>query len=288
MSPSIILITVIAISPSSGQTDNQGNPVFISELISEEKFDGFELTSNYYTIKDNISNKESSVYVADHPTTVDYLKFSRDLPSNFFIVHQGDHVVAGIVLLQRNAGSKTTYSYNIVNPANGESMEVPCTIFGEISEKRVEELEKLNVDISANRVSLNKGTIYVFNGIAFRIQPYDQVKAEVIEIAKRIVKDGKGNTALKDPVEYIKRETIGGDLDFNKVPEDNQSLLVYDGIAYNKKDFAIFLWGKKVSRLGIKSTKEATKLWEEIHKRALTKPEKKALINGFESEEVGK
>ena len=86
-------------------------------------------------------------------------------------------------------------------------------------------------------------------------------------------------------IEYIKKETIGGQLDFNKVLEkEQQGLFLYDGVAYNKKDFAFYLWGKKVKLLGIKDSDQAVKLSEEIVKRQLTEPEKKAINSGFNSE----
>ena len=280
---SLILLSVFALFNAFGQLDKQGNPIFNSELISEEKFDNFELTSNYYNIKDNISNKQSSVYVSDNPTLKDYLNFSRDLPSYNFIVHDGPHVILGIVVLQRNKGDKTTLSYNIINPNNGQSIETPCNVFGEISEVRVQELEKIKVDTSATILTMPNGTLYLFNGMAYRIQPYDELKAEVVEIAKQIVNNGK-NEESKNPIEYIKKESIDGKLDFNKtLDKEEQGLFVYDGMAYNKKDFAIYLWGKKVKFIGIKSSKKATLLWEEINERTLTEPEKKALVNGFNS-----
>jgi hypothetical protein len=88
-----------------------------------------------------------------------------------------------------------------------------------------------------------------------------------------------------DPEAYIRKESIGGKLDFNKVLEnEKESFLIQEGgVAYNKKDFAIYLWGKKVKQLGIRSSKKAAKLWEEIQKRELTDPEKKALIAGYDS-----
>lgn len=86
-------------------------------------------------------------------------------------------------------------------------------------------------------------------------------------------------------IDYIKRETIGGELDFNKVLEkEQQGLFVHDGIAYNKKDFAFYLWSKKVKLLGLKSADEAIKIYEEISGKQLTDPEKKAIKNGFNSE----
>lgn len=280
---SLILLSVFALANAFGQLDKLGNPIFNSELISEEKFDNFELTSNYYNIKDNISNEQSSVYVSDNPTLNDYLKFSRDLPSYNFVVHNGPNVVVGIIVLQRKIGDKTTLSYNIVNPNNGQSIETPCNVFGEISEMRVQELEKIKVDTSAIILTMPTGKLYVYNKIAYRIQPYDELKAEVVEIATQIV-NGGNNEESKNPIEYIEKESIGGKLDFNKILEkEEQGLFVYDGMAYNKKDFAIYLWGKKVKIIGIKSSKKATILWEEINDRTLTEPEKKALVNGFKS-----
>jgi len=278
---SVLLFTIFALTSVFGQTDQHENPIFNNELISEEKLDNFELTSSYYNIKDNISNKKSSVYVNDNPTLDDYLKFARDLPSNFFIIHNEQNVVIMIMLLQRNEGNKTTLTYNIVNPNNGKSMEVPCNIYGEITEKRVDELLELNIDSTAMILNMPDGKSFLFNGITYKIQPYDKLKIEVIELASQLINGGE---EIKDPVEYIKKETIGGKLDFNQILENkNQSLFVYDGMAYSKKDFAIYLWGKKVKMIGIKSSKKATKLWEEINNRTLSDPEKKALINGFKS-----
>ncbi len=283
----LTLLTVITLTNAFGQTDRHGNPVFNSELISEDKLDEFELTSSYYTIDNNISNKGSSVYVNDNPTSDDYLKFARELPSNFFIVHQGQSVMVMIMLMQKIDGSNTTLSYNIINPNNGKSMQLSCNVFGEISEKRADELLKLKVDSAAKIIDLpNNGKGFLFNSIVYRIQPYNKLKAEVIEIAKQL---SAPEQEIKDPVEYIKNETIGGQLDFNKVLEkETQALFLYDGVAYNKKDFAIFLWGKKVKILGVGSSKKAKKLWEEINNRTLTDPEKKALISGFESKKNDK
>ncbi|MFI5218728.1 MAG: hypothetical protein ACHQNT_04500 [Bacteroidia bacterium] len=279
----LILLTVFSLTNVFGQTDKHGNPVFNNELISEEKLDGFELTSSYYTIDNNISNKESSVYVNDKPTLNDYLKFSRDLPSNYFVVHQGQNVIMMIMLLQKNDGSKTDLSYHVVNPNNGKSMDAPCNVFGEISEKRVDELLKLKVDSGAKVLDMSGGKSFLFNGVAYKIQPYDKLKAEVIEVVKQLLTPEE---EIKDPIEYIKKETIGGKLDFNKVLEKKeQSLFLIGNVAYNKKDAAIYMWGKKVKMLGISSSKKATKLWEEINSRELTDPEKKALVAGFDSKD---
>jgi hypothetical protein len=186
------------------------------------------------------------------------------------------------MLMQKMDDSNTTLFYNIVNPNNGKSMQTPCNVFGEISENRADELLKLKVDTGSQILDLpNNGKGLLFNGIIYRIQPYDKLKTEVIAIAKQLLSPEE---EIKDPIEYIKKETIGGKLDFNKVLEaEKQSFFLSNGVLYNKKDFAIYLWGKKVKMLGISSTEKAAKLWKEINGRTLTAPEKKALISGFDS-----
>jgi len=276
------LLSCLILINALGQIDDHGNPVFNSIQISEEKYDNFEMTSSYYTIDNNISNKSSSVFVSDNPTLNDYLKFARDLPSNFFIIHEGQNVLIMIMLIQKNEGSKTSLFYNIINPNNGKNTSVDCNIFGEISEKRAAELTNLKIDTTASVIDLpNNGKGLLFNGIVYRIQPYDKLKTEVIGIVNQLLSPKEEK---KDVEAYIKNETINGKLDFNKILEnEKQSLFLYDGVAYNKKDFAIYLWGKKVKILGITSAKKAVNLWKEIYKRELTVPEKKALSSGFES-----
>ena len=279
----ILTLLIFALTSVFAQTDKNGNPIFNSQLLSEEQFEGFELTSSYYTIDNNISNKNSSVYVTDKPSLNDYLKFARDLPSNFFIIHQRQKVIFMIMLIQKNEDSKTTLMYNILNPNNGKSMQIPCNVWGEISEKRASELLKLNVDTSAKIIEFpNNGKGFLFNGIAYRIQLYSNLKSEVIEIAKELTSTNE--VEIKDTIAYIRKETIGGNLDFNKLLEnEKQPFFLYEGVLYNKKDFAIFLWGKKVKQLGISSSKKATILLEEINNSILTEAEKKALVTGFES-----
>jgi hypothetical protein len=286
----LFILTIFTITNVPAQTDKNGNPVFNSNLISEEKFDNFELTSSYYNIKENITNKKSSVYVSDNPTLEEYFKFSRDLPASVFIAHKGQTVICMIMLLQKNEPGKTTLNYKIIDPATKKNFQLPCTVWGEINEKRADELLNLKIDPASKIIDLpNNGKGLLFNGIVCRIQSFDKLKAEVMEIVNQVGLAQNGNETIKDPEEYIKKETIGGKLDFNKaLEEEKQAMFMYDGIMYNKKDFAIYLWGKKVKTLGISSSKKAVKLWEEINNRELLSPEKKALEKGFESKDLSK
>jgi len=84
--------------------------------------------------------------------------------------------------------------------------------------------------------------------------------------------------------EYIRKESVGGALDFKKTLEkDEHAFFLQGSYAYSKKDFAIFLWGKKVKTLGLASSEKAVKLWQEIYAHPLTAPEERALVRGFDT-----
>ena len=277
-----ILTVLLALNLTWGQADHQGTPIINSIVLSKDDLGDFELTSSYYTIDNNINNKETSVYVSNNPTKAEYMIFAKDFPSHFFIIHEGETVLAMIILLQKNEGPNTELFYKIVNPANGKSMEAHCQVWGEVSEKRANELLELQADSTAKIIDLsNNAKGLLFNGITYRIQPYDKLKEEVTELARQLLTPQE---QIDDLEEYIRKETIDGKLDFNNFLEkEEKDSFLFDGVTYNKHDFALFLWGQAAKQLGITSSTEATKLWEEIHNRHLTDQEAKALTIGFES-----
>ena len=83
-------------------------------------------------------------------------------------------------------------------------------------------------------------------------------------------------------IEYIKKETIGGKLDYRSVLKDQDQVIDHKGVRFNKNDYHVFLWGESVGALGVESTDKAAKLWEEIHGQKLTSPQRTALRIGFE------
>ena len=88
-----------------------------------------------------------------------------------------------------------------------------------------------------------------------------------------------------DTIEYIKRETIGGKLDFTSVLKNTDEVITHDnGARFNKNDYHVFLWAQAVRDLGIKSSAEASGLWEGIQGKKLTGPQRTALKIGFEKE----
>lgn len=101
-----------------------------------------------------------------------------------------------------------------------------------------------------------------------------------------INKDSTSNSKLEEkekienPREYIKKETIGGKLDFSKL---------YVGYGEKNAEYKVYLysiatWTYAVKDLGIEKKGEIIKLWEEIHKRKMTKDEKTAVDLGLKEE----
>jgi len=86
-----------------------------------------------------------------------------------------------------------------------------------------------------------------------------------------------------DTIEYIKRETLGGKLDFRSVLESPGEVITHDsGVRFNKNDYYVFLWGEAVSDMGLGPTSSASNLWEHIHGKKLTGPQRTALKIGYE------
>ncbi|MEJ5105075.1 hypothetical protein [Chryseobacterium sp. MYb328] len=269
-----IFIFLIFLTSSNlySQRDKNGNPVFNSEKIENVNFEGFEIVSSYYTIKDNIDNKQSSVFKNENPSLDDYWNFSTKLPSYYFmIVHKG--TVKGMLML---IPKDDAFFYNIMIPNKKESFQIPSKLTGKITENRAKELAGIKkIDATINNHVLK------FNNKDFQILKYNDIMAEVKNIAKEKI---VGNDDDLNIEEYIKTESKGGKLDFkNTVEKYDGTLINFDGTLYNKKDFAILMWGAAVKKTGITELNKAQLLWEKIYERNLTEPELKALRKGFET-----
>ena len=83
----IILATLVA-GQVFGQTDKKNNPVFNSVSTNEKSVDNFMLISNYYTLKNNIENKKSSVFVSENPTLIQIENAAINIPFGFFYINK--------------------------------------------------------------------------------------------------------------------------------------------------------------------------------------------------------
>lgn len=272
----LLFLFILASSNLFSQIDKNGNPIFISEKIENFAFENFEIISNYYTIKDNIDNKQSSVFIKETPNLDDYVNFSTKLPSYYFMVIDKGNVIGMLMLIPKSEDK--SFFYNIVIPSKNQNFQIPSKLNGQITENRAKELT--NIKKSGATISNN---ILNFNNKNFQILSYREVIEEVKKIAKEKVLNNQ-NEKIENIEEYVKTESKGGKLDFKNVVEKYDGAFInFDGILYNKKDFAILMWGAAVKKSGITELNNAQSLWEEINERKLSEPELKALKKGFET-----
>lgn len=95
----IIILTILTIGQTFAQTDKNGNPVFNSVSTGEKSIDNFVLISNYYTLKNNIENTQSSVFISEKPTLDQIEKASINLASDFFIMTKESKMVVMVIQL---------------------------------------------------------------------------------------------------------------------------------------------------------------------------------------------
>lgn len=189
-------LTTIFFAATFGQTgDSPTVRTLNSKLISDEPVDDFELLTKYYAIGDNISNKNSTAYVSDTPAVAEYAQFAINQPSYFFVIHKGASVKLEVTLLQKKENDVTTFSYLIVNPGTGRKLEVPSRVPGQITQGRVQELERTHLDRSSKIIDLTNGKAYAFNGTTYSIQSFAQVKTELLGLVRPIL---TGMASAKD------------------------------------------------------------------------------------------
>ncbi|WP_121459949.1 hypothetical protein [Chryseobacterium defluvii] len=274
---SILIFLIFLISSKLySQLDKNGNPIFNSEKIESFNFENVEIISSYYTIKDNIDNKQSSVFINENPSLDDYWNFSTKLPTYYFMIADKGNVKGMLMLIPKKEDD--SFFYNIIILGKNENFQVASKLKGKITENRAKEL----AGIKKTNAIVNDDVLK-FGNKDFQILKYHDVIEEVKIIAKEKIIDNHDNEN-SNIEEYIKTESKGGKLDFkNTVEKYDGAFINFEGVLYNKKDFAILMWGAAVKKNGIKELNKAKLLWQEINERELTEPELKALRKGFET-----
>ncbi|MCD9855248.1 hypothetical protein LUD75_11050 [Epilithonimonas sp. JDS] len=272
-----LIILALGSSKLFSQTDKNGNPIFNSLNIEKIKFENVEIVSNYYSMKDNIDNKMSSVFISENPTSEDYINFATKLPSYYFLIADKGNVIGMAMLIPKTEDG--SFFYNFVIPSTKSNFQIASQLKGKITEHRAKEI----LNIEKDRAKIDK-TKFIYNNNDFEIIQYKDIITELENIV--LDKINNNQQLESDNVEaYIITESKkGGKLDFTDTVEKYDGAFVsFADILYNKKDFAILLWGASVSREGLKDYDKARMLWEKINSRKLTEPELKALKKGFET-----
>ncbi len=155
------------------QTARSGNGDFSSVTLETDTFAGWELTTNYYPLQNNIDRRTSSVFIAEMPSLNQIEAAAVKLPSHFFVVTRRGELVSMIALTE-----EPRRQYLGADFATGAPTSFPCTLAGDIPEERALELLDLGWDPNA-RIT---GNGFYFNHKTFSILPAATMKADVLEL----------------------------------------------------------------------------------------------------------
>jgi hypothetical protein len=279
----IIALTFLTIGQSFGQTDNNGNPVFNSVSTSEKSFDDFLLISNYYTLKSNINNKQSSVFISENPSLIEIEKAALNLASDFFILTKKSKMVA-LVLLQNDPKREFM---TIVTSTNKQAT-VPCKLEGDITENRAKELIEENYDSTAR---IGNGVL-TFNGKKFQIIANQEIHDAVLQVIKKEKLDKKKPSEIILPSklelkEHILTETKeGGKLDFftEIKGKEYEAIQIKPMVFSTYLGIAIYKWARACYDIGVNTLEDTYEIFAEYKGRALNGKEKDYIKMGFNKE----
>ena len=256
--------------------------VFNSVALEEKAYDGFSITSGYYTIANNIDHPPSTAFISHTPSAEEHLYFAQHQPSYYFFIHRQREVLRIILLRQRVRDQRSEFFYTVIDPISGHRTQVPSRLGGELTQLRAKELVMSHLDPP---VSLVEGdSVCLFEQNRYSVQPLADVRQEVVALAQQLL--SKDQSRVKELKEYIRAETIGGTLDFEvALSVESREHFYRDGVSYGKRTFSVLLWGGAVRMLGLLSVDTAQGLWEDIQQRSLTLADAKALRKGFAEEQ---
>lgn len=283
MNKILTLIFILIATTSFSQTDKNGNPVFNSITTKEEMVKDFQFISNYYTLKTNIENKNSSVYISDNPTLEDIENASLKLPSDFFLITKSQGML-NLVLLQ----NFPTRQFFVINPETGKQNQFPCSIKGDITENRAKEIIKENYDAKAKI----KGNKLVFNNKKFTIISTEEIRKAVLELVeKEKLSTGeisKIKILSQDEIKtsVLKESKKGGKLDFFSEIKGHEydGIQVKPGVFSTKIAIALYKWGRANFELGVNTVEDALSNWSELKGRESNQREKEYIKMGFNKE----
>lgn len=276
------LLLLIATQVSS-QTDHNGNPIFNSVSTNEETIKDFQFLSNYYTLKNNIENKGSSVYVSDNPTLDEIENAAINLPSEFFMVVKKQSMLNMIMIL-----NKPIRQYFVINPTTGKQERFPCSITGDISENRANEIIKEKYDTKAKI----EGDKLYFNKKKLRIISNKEIKENVLDLIEKqklnIVDKSNVKVLSKGNLKKIvlKESKEGGKLDFFTEIKGHEmdGIQIKPGIFGTKIGIALYKWGRANFDLGTNTVEDALEFWAEFKGRQPNQREKDYIRLGFNKE----
>ena len=265
------------------QTDQNGNPVFNSVSTNKENIKDFQFLSNYYTLKNNIENKSSAVYISNNPTLDEIENAAINLPSEFFIITKKQSLL-NMILIRNNPSRQ----YFVVNPATGKQEEFPCSIRGDITENRANEIIKENYDPKAKI----EGDKLFFNNKKLKIISNTEIKKNVLElIEKQKLAMGDTSNIKVLSKEELKKIVVteskeGGKLDFFTEIKGHEydGVQIKPGLFTTRLGVALYKWGRANFDLGVNTVEDALEFWGDYKGRQANQREKDYITSGFNKE----
>jgi len=170
--------------------DENGNPIFNSIQLEKKDYDGYEITSNYYTIANNIANPNSSVYISNKPSVEQIIDFATNSPSYFWLIHKEKEVIKIISLLQKSENwGDVKWSFLVQDIKNKTSKEFKINIWMlHITEHRMLEMKYGNKILDQKLMEADKRIFnkYIENKILGTV-PYYMIYGKLLSL----VNDGK-------------------------------------------------------------------------------------------------
>lgn len=274
---------LIITSQVLSQTDYNGNPVFNSISTNEETIEDFQLISNYYTLINNIENKNSSVYISNKPTLDEIENAAINLPSDFFIITKEQKTLNMVLIL-----NKPTRQFFVINPTTGKQKQFPCTIKGDITENRANEIIKEKFD----PISKIKGSNLYFNNKKLAIISNKKIKENILKLIDRekLNSEDSSNTKilLKEDLKKIilAESKEGGKLDFFTAIKGHEydGIQIKPGVFSTKSGIALYQWGQANFELGTNTIEDALEFWTALKGRQANEKEKYYIKMGFNKE----
>ena len=279
----IILFTILSIGQVFAQTDKNGNPVFNSVSTNEKTIDKFLLVSNYYTLRNNIENRQSSVFISEKPTLDQIETAAIKLPSDFFVLTKKSKIVV-MVMLQNDPKRE----FMTITMGANEQASFPCLLSGDITENRAKEIINEKYDTTA---TIENGKLK-FNGKEFSIITNQEIEQAVWKLIQDEKLDKKKPSDIilrskKELKNYILTETKeGGKLDFftEIKGKEYDGVQIEPGIITTKISIALYQWERACFDLGVNTLEDAYEIFSELKQRELNQREKENIKMGFNKE----
>jgi len=277
------LALILASVVTFGQTDTNGNPVFNSVITNEEVIDGLTVISNYYTLKNNLENKGSTVYISDRPTLAEVSASAINLPSEFFLVAK-DHAAVSLIMVRQYPKAQVVF----VNPSNGDTKEFGLKAKGDITQNRAEEIIAQKYDPKA----VITGNTLTFNGKKYAIISNIDIKKQVLELifSEKLSQAAPSGMMVRTQAEtkqyVIEQSAQGGEFDFFTAitGKEMDGVQIKPGIFTTKQSVALYQWGRACYETGVNTQEDALALFAEIIARKLNQREEDYIKMGFNKE----